>query len=72
MKYAIKVLEKEIAALKSGIVSRQIDRDPKFNGELNIDNVFELSDYTDGFIECCRERISDIEKALEVLKSFSC
>jgi len=69
MKYAIKVLETELASLKNSIVGRQIDCDPKFKGELTIDNVFELSDYTDSFIECCRERILEIEEALEVLKN---
>ena len=69
MKYAIDILENEIARLKSDIVSRQIDCDPQFGGELTIDNVFNFSDYTDSFIECCRERVAEIESALEVLKN---
>jgi hypothetical protein len=69
MKYAIKVLETELASLKSSIFSRQVENDPKFGGKVTIDNVFEPSDYTDGFIECCRERIAEIETALEVLKN---
>jgi hypothetical protein len=68
MEYAIKILENEIAALKSSIFSRQVENDPKFGGEVTIDNVFEPSDYTDGFIEWSRERIMEIESALEVLK----